>query len=513
MTEITEILYQWLQGNSQRKISALTGTSRNTISKIIKKATKLGLGPNSIGDDDLLLSISGQIKSCLPDTKLIQTGSTEQRLATHHEQIKTWYFEPHMTVRQIGRLLREAQPDLNVSETSLHRYIKKHFPKPVNSTCVLHSLPGEQAQVDFGYAGKMFDPETRKHRRAHAFVMTLSYSRMRFVHFVFKQDIASWIDCHIKAFEFFGGVPQTVLLDNLKSGVIKADFYDPTLNRTYAECARYYGFVADPAKVRTPTHKGKVERSIQIVRQQVLAGRNFNSIHDANRYAQQWCKETIANVVTRTTGETPSVRFDRDERAKLMALPERPYELALWQAVKVGRDQHITYQGSFYSVPEMYVGYEVLIKATQNMLYIYRNEQQVKVHKRASRKGSWHTDTSDISASAKCFLENTAQACLIKGKAIGEKTHYMLSELLSKPGQTNLRKAQAILRLEEKYSSERLENACSHALSFGNTSVDSLKRILNLEIDLKPIPSQQAMTLDELSEGAFLRDPKEFVIH
>lgn len=129
-------------------------------------------------------------------------------------------------------------------------------------TVRLETSPGEQAQVDFGQVTLNLG-ETRK--RVWAFVMTLSYSRHRFVRFVERQDVQTWLDCHIRAFEFFGGATRTVVLDNLKAGVVKADLYDPTLNRAYQELERHYGFV-DPAKVRTPEHKGKVKRSMPTVR-------------------------------------------------------------------------------------------------------------------------------------------------------------------------------------------------------------------------------------------------------
>lgn len=512
MTEITEILYQWLSGISQRKISALTGTSRNTVNKIIEKAKALGLSVHRSSEQDLL-AVSAQLKDCLSSQTAVKENSTEQQLSLHHEEIKAWLSEPYMTVRQIRRLLLELKPLKSISETSLHRYIKKHFPKPINSTVVLHTKPGEQAQVDFGYAGKIYDASTGKHRRMYAFVMTLSYSRLRYVRFVYQQDVATWIDCHISAFNFFGGVPKTILLDNLKAGVIKANIYDPIINRSYAECARFYGFIVDPSKVRTPTHKGKVERSIQIVRQQVLAGRHFNNICELNHYANEWCKDIIANEVTRTTGETPRVKFDRDERQHLHSLPLIPYEHAQWQEVKVGRDQHITFKGSFYSVPTKYVHQTVMIKATLHMIYIYHNENQIKVYSRSYKKGSWQTTPNDISDRAKHFIENTPDVCLEKAKEIGMKTYHFFSELLKSPTTSRLRKAQAILRLAEKYSAQRLESVCAYALTFGNTDVEALKRIMIFELDKKAINLNHAVSTEELSEGAFLRDPSEFSIH
>lgn len=511
MTEVTEILYQWFKGTSQRQIAKSTGAARNTISKIIKKAISMGLSPGLV-DEPRLLSLSAEISSWLAGISQTQLGSAQQHLQSFYEQIKTWHAEPHMTVRQMRRLLLEQSPEADISETSFHRYIKKHFPKPIVTTVVLHTLPGQQAQVDFGYVGKMFDPSTNKYRRTQAFVMTLSYSRHRFVKFVFKQDIATWIDCHVCAFKFFGGVPQTVLLDNLKAGVIKPDIYDPKINRSYAECARYYDFIVDPAKVRTPTHKGKVERSIQIVRQQIIAGRIFKHIGEANEYAKQWCANIIACTVTRTTGETPRHRFERDEKAALIPLPRVDYEFALWQESLVGRDQHITFKGSFYSVQTEYVGKKVLIKATQRMVYIFTQGTQIKAHPRLHRKGSWRTDPLDLPKSAKCYLDNTPEVCIAHAKGIGIATSTVISTLLARVSTSKLRKAQAILRLAEYNSPERLERACLYALQFGDTTVAALKKIIMHNIDQPVVNKASTLSVQELSEGAFLRDPNEFLV-
>ena len=125
--------------------------------------------------------------------------------------------------------------------TSLKRYIHCHFEDIIsNKTITVHleKKAGEEAQVDFGYAGMLFDPEKERMRKVWAFVMTLSYSRYPFVRFVYRMNIENWIDCHIRAFEFFSGVPKKIVLDNLKSGIVKADIYDPILNPTYAELER-----------------------------------------------------------------------------------------------------------------------------------------------------------------------------------------------------------------------------------------------------------------------------------
>lgn len=515
MTAITEILYQWTKGVSKRQIVKQTGISRNTVKKIINQGIEFGLVVGFI-DDDKLLSIGADVTYSLKNkgkSEGTSSGSAQQPLIVNHEQLKLWLAEPYMTIRQVLRLLSDLEPPVTISETSLHRYIKRHFPKEKESTVVLHTLPAEQAQVDFGYAGMTYDPALKKTRRTHAFVMTLSYSRLRFVIFVYKQDIETWIHCHVEAFKFFNGVPQTVLLDNLKSGVIKADIYDPTLNISYAECARYYGFVIDPSKVRTPTHKGKVERSIQIIRQQLLAGRTYDSIHKLNEYTLNWCRNIISNEVTRTTGEAPMVRFKRDEQEKLIKLPAVPYEYAIWQTLKVARDQHITFKGSFYSLPIKYVGKTVLLKATQKMIYIHELGKQVKVHPRAHIKGQWQTDINDYSKDARYYLDNTPEICIQRAAKIGSATMSVLRSLLEKPSTSKLRKAQAILRLAQKHSDKRLESACAHALQFGETTFKALQRIIIHKFDESTsLELSTNIDNDNLSKGAFLRDPNEFLI-
>ena len=141
-----------------------------------------------------------------------------------------------------------------LSKVQLRRYVNSHFPKEVKTTIHLETEPGQQSQVDYAFVGMLRD-ERGDLRKAYAFIMALSYSRYRFVRFVFKQNLESWIDCHIRAFHFFKGVPKTVVLDNLKAGIITPDFYDPIKNKTYAELEHHYGFIIDPTKVRTPEHK------------------------------------------------------------------------------------------------------------------------------------------------------------------------------------------------------------------------------------------------------------------
>ena len=264
MIELNEVIYHWQKGQNISQIARSLGISRPTVRKYLEAAKTGGLSrgsgdPSSGIPEDVMAAVA---KAAKPSSFV--AGVVQEVIALHKEQICTWLDEPDMTAKQIWRLLTEQGYPFSYS--SLKRYINKL--KPNNSkkvTVRLETSAGDQAQVDFGQVTLTLGDLKR---RVWAFVMTLSYSRHRYIRFVERQDTNTWLDCHIRAFEFFGACPRTVLLDNLKAGVVKADLYDPTINRAYAELERHYGFVADPAKVRTPEHKGKVERSMPTVRQQ-----------------------------------------------------------------------------------------------------------------------------------------------------------------------------------------------------------------------------------------------------
>ena len=285
MEEYLELVYQWHRGRSIRQIRDSLQISRKTMGKYLRLFMARGLSREK--------PLPPQEELARMVASVVQVAVFEQpareRIRLYHQQIQEWLEQPDMTIQQVQRLLEE-QHELKVSYMSVYRYVRSHIVplcKPV--TVRMHSPAGEQGQVDFGYAGLMQDPETGKRRKTWVFIMILSYSRHRFGRFVFGQDSPTWLDCHMRAFSFFRGCPRLLVLDNLKDGVLKPDLYDPTLNPAYAELERHYGFVADPAKVQMARHKGKVERCVPVVRQQILAGRRFRDIEEANEKALEWC--------------------------------------------------------------------------------------------------------------------------------------------------------------------------------------------------------------------------------
>jgi hypothetical protein len=233
---------------------------------------------------------------------------------------------------------------------------------------------GLEAQVDFGFAGRLLDPATGQPRKAWAFVMTLAFSRHQYVEFVFDQSLQTWIALHDHAFRFFGGVPQRIVLDNLKAGITKACFDDPQVQATYRECAEHYGFLIAPCEPETPQHKGKVERGIGYLKRNFLGGRPQSTLTQANADVRTWCLTTAGLRTHGTTKTQPLVRFRTHEQPSLRPLPSAPYDLAVWKRVKLHRDSYVVFEQSFYSAPCRLVGQHLRVRGGNSTVRLYTDD-------------------------------------------------------------------------------------------------------------------------------------------
>ncbi len=511
MNEIVEMIYQWHTGVGVKGISHSLGFDRDTVRKYVRMAQKVGIDRGKpLPEREEVVSRLHRYMDAGPQ----RLTPAKDRITAHREWIEGLLRESEqakeqLTAKQIWRLFRE-KTELPIGYCTMKRYLRSQFQLGVPPVTVrLEVAPGSQAQVDFGSVGRMVDPATGKPRRAWAFIMTLSYSRHRFVRMVFRQDVRTWIDCHIRAFEYFQGVPATVVLDNLKSGVIKADLYDPVINRAYGELERHYGFVADPAKVGLARHKGKVERNMPVVRQHLLAGRSFRDSDEVNERALKWAREEIGMEIHGTTQRRPLEVFQKEEAACLKPLPGEAFERPHWKDCIVHPDHHIVFDRSYYSVPTRFIGRKVWARGGRNRVRIFLDEQLIKTHERALRPGTWRTDLSDYPPEKLAYLMPAPTHCRSKAARIGTQTETLIREILNDHAMRNLRKAQAVLRLAEKYGPAAMEAASERALSFGNLQYRSLKTILEKGWLRPDTPPQLPLPLSPLGQS-FLRPPGYF---
>lgn len=483
MSEIREVLYQKTKRVSNKQIASNLGISRTSVCKYIKIAQSFGF--NELVSNTILEEITNKVYQRIYNSKT-KESECFTKLNEFQKQIGLWLEEKYITHTQINRKLKEK--GISISDRTLNRYIQAKFPKYPKATIHIITNPGEEAQVDYGYVGLMKD-KNGKDRKVYAFVMTLSHSRYRYVEFVTSQDQISWCQSHINAFQFFGAVPKRVLLDNLKSGVIKPDIYDPIINKSYQELSHFYSFIIDPAKSSTPQHKGKVEKSVHIVKQQLIAACSYNNIEQANMVALNWCKHEIAEKVCTSTGKTPIDLFISEDKPNMLPMRTDPFDLPEWTIAKVHNDHHVVIKKNFYTVPTIYIGKEVNVRIGLKSIQIYYDNKIIKTHVRSFKTGQWITDIDDYHESAKHHLKLLPKACKKLAKEIGEATLSFVENILLESSRTNLRKAQAIIRLREHYSDTRIEAACLRCIAYDNYDYKAIVRVLQAGLDRKDTQS------------------------
>lgn len=505
MNEVMEVLYQWHQGAGIKAITRSLGYDRKTVRRYVRAGLVAGLkrGAPFPKEQEIL----GKIKAALGRSAMVRKAPAKEVVGRYRDEIAELLQEKEMTTKQVMRLLVERH-GLNVSYASVLRYVGEEFNRGKSEATVhLETEPGKEAQVDFGYVGRMLDPASGKDRKTWCFVMTLSHSRHRFVRFVFRQDSPTWIECHIRAFEFFHGVVSWVILDNLKSGVVKPDLFDPRIHRAYAELERHYDFAADPTGVRRPKHKGKVERAVPVVRKHLLAGRKFKDIDDANERALTWCRFEIGNEPHGTTKRRPYDLFIAEEKQCLKPLPKTPFDTPIWKECTVHPDHHIVFENSFYSLPTRYIGEKVWARGTSKTLQVFLDHQLIKTHSRTMEPGKWVTDKTDYPPDKLAYLMSTPASCLARAAEYGPHTQSLIKEILKAGGHRAMRKAQAVLRLGLKWGAD-LERASEKALSFGNTEYRSIRSMLEKGLLSTQAPAASA-GLSDLGQS-FLRQSSYF---
>jgi transposase len=355
--------------------------------------------------------------------------------------------------------------------------------------------PGDVAQVDFGYAGHLWDPEAKALRRAWVFVMVLGYSRHHFAQIVFDQKTDTWIRLHVEAFKSFGGVPRTIVPDNLKAAVVRAAFAvdeDSELNRSYRELARHYGFQVDPTPPRAPKKKGKVESTVKYVKRNALAGREGEDVNQVRIALARWTVEVAGTRVHGTTGKKPLEVFEGEERAKLLPLPARRYELVVWKRCTVHADCHVEFDGRLYSVPWRLVRQSVWACATHASVVVYHDDEVVARHER--RGASWRSTLDEHLPEERASLRHRRRDFWEERAAkIGDDVAAFVRGVFDADDVlSQLRKVQAIVTHLEKFPPERAQAACKRASFYGATSYQAVRDILRRGLDLEPLPTSAA---------------------
>lgn len=456
----TTIITLYKQGNSQRQIARTTKTDRKTVKRIISRY------------------IEQKIESP------ISYERTSVLTFWHNEIVEL--MEKDLSY---VRILEELQSKgCHSSYSALTRYFKKHNIK--NTTCIrFHTSAGEEAQVDFGEIGMQYDSQGRK-RKAYIFNMRLSYSRFDYYEVVFDQSCQTWINSHINAFNYFGGVPKVIKLDNLKAGVIEANFYEPILQKEYKRLADHYNFLLSPCRAYQPQEKGKVESGIKYIKNNFFAGRAFDSFNDLSFALKNWLDKANSRLHG-TTKKIPHELFKQEEVDCLTALPISSFDLSSWHNRKVSKDCHITVDNNYYSVPAKYVASEVMVQLAPQIVQIFSaNNELIARHTRSCGKGIFTTNLTHYAYGKRQCPGFEEYDNRLEGQMrdIGDNCKTMLAVLRQERSKDWHRSVRGIVALRKTYKDELIDKACQRALCYGINSYSRIKSILDSNAVNLPLP-------------------------
>ncbi len=412
--------------------------------------------------------------------------------------------------------LKLEREDFTGTRSAVQRYVgrlkSQRGVRPQDVVVRVETDPGEVAQVDFGYVGRQLDPATGTWRRAWVFVMVLCYSRYTYARVVFDQKLETWLHLHAKAFEFFGGVPRVVVPDNLKAAVIRSAFSvsdETTLNRSYRDQARHYGFKVDPTPPRSPEKKGKVESAVKYIKGSFFKPRDPGDVRETNVDLERWLRDVAGKRIHGTTGRRPIEAFEEDERSVLSPLPAVSYVPVIWKQARVHRDYHVLFERRTYSVPWKHVGKDVWIRAWGNTLTVYLDDERIATHERRG-KGYRSTCMGHNPEHRGAYAMRTREYWEERADRIGDEVGIYIREVFdSDEALSKLRTVQGIVTHLEKYPKQRAVAACERARAYANYRSDGIKRILRLALDLIPLNDDDYQ--GGLEQPRFARNPKELL--
>jgi transposase len=468
MWECMSIITLWKKGESLRSIARLLNLDRKTVRKAVRQYDKTG-------------------KDELP--KIVRAS----KIDAYKDQIVS-YLEKDLSCIRIHEELRAIGATIKYS--TLTRYVADT--KVKGSICVrFHTEAGQEAQVDFGYVSLQPD-ESGKRRKAYAFCMTLSYSRLAYVEIVFSQQVKTFVQCHVNAFRYFGGVPETVKIDNLKSGVLDANFFDPVYNRLYKQFSEHYGFSVIACRVREPQEKGKIEAGVKFVKNNFCAGRRFNSQDEMVSKLKLWLETTCNNRIHGTIKKIPRELFATEEKPKLKILPVEDFVFPEIIRRPVYKDCHITLKNNYYSVPYKFVGKTVDVLLDGKLVKVLFEGETVAIHIESQTSGEFITNKDHYPKHKNFDLSSDEYRSEYsnKMKAIGANAGEMFKLILAKQPYDWYRSTSGIIHLKKVYADTVIDAACKRAIGFDLTNFTAIKNICKTGSYTLPMEEKHETTLN-----------------
>ena len=444
----TQIKLMSEQGHSLRSIARVLRLSRRTVRKYLEPAAQ----PPS------------------------ENGGWDQKI--DWDYVRQEVYGKGTTVKQIGQ---EVAPQ--IAYVKFWRVFREQAglkASPEQVSIRLNHKPAEKTQVDFCDGVFITERESGKKTLTQFFLGVLPFSSYTFGEFVLDQKLATFIGVQQRMFAYFGGVTPYLVVDNLKSGVHKADLYDPDVNPTYCDFANHMGFAVLPARPYKPKDKGSGECHIGVLQRdffQEVRNRVFYSLEELNKALRHYL-ERLNHQLMKDYGMSRVQRFE-EEKKQLKALPPSPFELSEWRRAKVHPDCHIQVEKNFYSVPFVYAGQQLRIRLTEKMVEVFSEDSQsVAAHSRLSGIGKFSTFDSHYPEKKLSVARFEVHHAKAQAQKLGPEVEKLVDKLFATDHPLrHLRRVQGILCLAKRYpiTLEALNHACAQALLFNKTRLSYIK--------------------------------------
>lgn len=489
--KVREILRLKEQGLSNRQIAVSCRVSASTVWEYLTAAEERGVRLSDYGSKS--------------DTELLEALG-KPRVDDGRRKTEPDYQRLHTELRRKGVTLQLLWEEYRHEQVDGYGYSR--FCELYEQWCDMHELrmpqqhkAGERLFVD--YAGDtipIVDKETGLILfDAQIFVATLGASNYTYVEASRSQDLPSWLMSHVRAFEFFGGVPELLVPDNLRSAVSDASFYEPTINRAYQELAEHYGCAVLPARVRKPRDKAKVENAVQNTARRLLAplrDRTFTSLEELNVALKDLGTQWL-NRLMKGYGKSRHELFELTDKPALRPLPQHRYVYATWKKARVGIDYHVQFERCFYSVPYTFAGHEVLVRASEKTVEILIDGKQVALHARLFTPHAYSTIPEHMPPKHYSLAKWTPEKLVSWAASVGPHTKSAIERLFASKHNPHqgTRPALGILSLSQTFSNKELEDACAYVNAVGVPSYRRIEAAIKAKKKPELQPSQDVLAL------------------
>ena len=514
-------------GQSNRAISRALGVDRGTVAKTLSQLQNqppIWEAPTGSGDvlsgfqdaDQVVQTEPTQVaesdvETCspgIPANSSSTTDDTETPVGSRSEcepyrDEIVRKLEQGLTAQRIWQDLIEEY-GFAAKYQSVRRYVARLQQKTPQLVRRMEVAAGEEAQVDFG-TGAWITTADGKRRRSWVFRIVLSHSRKAYSEAVFHQNGEAFIGALENSFRYFGGVPKTLVIDNLKAAVKQADWYDPEIHPKLQSFAQHYGTVFLPTKPYTPEHKGKVEAGVKYVKNNGLKGHVFASLDAENKHLLEWEDRVADTRLHGTTKRQVRQHFEEIERAALLALPVERFPFFHEGRRSVNRDGHCEVAKAYYSAPPEFVGRDVWVRWDSRLVRFFNEKwEQIAVHARAE-PGRFRTDFNHIPKKKVSCIERGANVLLKQLAIVGPSVKDWSEAMLQARGVEGIRVLQGLKALASKHDATALNRACETAMTHGALRLKSIRTLLNSTSEVK-----QQEQFDFLEEHPVIRPLSDY---